>query len=54
VGTISAHLDALSATPELRELYRRLASELLLVATHPDPATRQELIRLLSGAAEDS
>jgi predicted short-subunit dehydrogenase-like oxidoreductase (DUF2520 family) len=53
VGTISAHLDALSATPQLRELYRRLASELLLVATHPDPATRQELIRLLSGAAED-
>lgn len=52
VGTISAHLNALSATPELRELYRRLASELLRVATQPDPATRQALIRLLSDTFE--
>jgi predicted short-subunit dehydrogenase-like oxidoreductase (DUF2520 family) len=52
-GTISAHLDALSATPELRDLYRRLASELLLVATQHDLSIKQELARLLSEGIEE-
>ncbi len=55
VGTIRAHLEALSAAPELRDLYRRLGAELLLIATqHDDPAIRRELIRLLSEPGDDA
>lgn len=46
-GTIRAHLDALSAEPELRDLYRQLGVELLRVAAH-GRTTRQELIDLLT------
>ncbi len=55
VGTIRAHLDTLSAAPELRDLYRRLGTELLRIATHlDDPAIRLELIRLLSEPGDDA
>jgi len=55
VGTIRAHLDALAAAPELRDLYRRLGTELLRITTQPaDPATRLELIRLLGEPGDNA
>ncbi|HEY5477546.1 MAG TPA: Rossmann-like and DUF2520 domain-containing protein [Tepidiformaceae bacterium] len=53
VGTVRAHLEALSSAPALRDLYRRLGAELLLVAKHEDPVIRLQLEGLLRDPGSD-
>ena len=48
VASVEAHLAALSAAPDLRELYRLLARQLLAVAPHLDADARRELERSLA------
>lgn len=50
LSTIQGHLDALASFPDLRELYRRLAAELLNVSLSHPTETNEQLNELLASS----